>query len=221
MLGIVRWSVVFHQYKRWRWWRSCVCCEQLIFNRLPLCFVCRRRLYLNFIKNLEEISFHGSKRKIPVLSLWSWNNENHRLVQKLIVALKNGANPNLYQLFTGWMLIKCKHHNIKLVNPAVAFVSIPSADRKHPKALGKTYAVRTQGSFFNILYKKKNKNQKGLSKAERKKVQIIKLSFKKTVPKCLNLLDDVYATGASAEASIMALQSHQIEYILVWAEKQL
>ena len=201
--------------------RACVVCEELVFLELPLCRGCRRCLYLEFVKHLEQVIFLNIRhRKVPVFYLWSWGEENGFVIQKVIVALKDGGNPKLYGLFAKWMNIKLRHFN---VFPRHNVFAVPSLDRSHGLQMGKSFSKELGLRFFDILFKIGSSTQKNRGKQER---QEIRMGICKDKIEDLDLdhtgllVDDVMVTGGSLKACIEALDPAHIQYIAVWAEKQ-
>lgn len=206
-------------HKPYRWIRACVICEELLFLHEPLCRICRKSLYQEFFAHKDEVSFFPVQgRSIPVFYLWHWEDHNSYVLRKLIVSLKDGHNPRLYNLFIHWMELKLLHHNVRISHNIFA---VPS-QRRHSKQLGYCLSKAFNAGFYDILVNQSTRSQKSKKKLERKNARV---SINKDkvydldLEKSGVLADDVMVTGESLKACVKALDPIHIEYIVVWAEK--
>lgn len=199
--------------------RSCVCCQTIVFFKLPLCRLCRSFLFKQYLKSIDQVYYLNELyvNDIPIYFLWVWNKENTHVIQRVIVALKDGANPKLYYLFANWMQSKLQRHYIFLNHD---FCSVPSSNRKHPQKLIKVFASKFEGKELDFLIKINKKEQKTLTRSKRQKIAFkLKEYYRTTKP--LVLLDDVVVTGGSVQSCVKTLRPSQVEYIIVWAKKPL
>lgn len=198
--------------------KACVYCQTIIFLKVPLCPWCRRYLYRQFLKYKDHVYKLEDIEEAPLIfCLWLWTDENDLMIRKIIVAMKDGANPRLYHLFANWMQLKLQWHGVKLDHD---FCSVPSSTRQHPQRLRQVFQGRFKGENLDLLLKKEKKEQKTLTRTKRQKIVFSLKSFH-LASRPLVLLDDVLVSGFSAKACVEVLETSQIEYILVWAKKPL
>lgn len=200
--------------KKWlsRTPKNCILCESWVLFKAPLCKDCRRYLYSEYLKHEFHILNIEDR---PCYYLWEWNQRNHEWIQKIIVAMKDGHNFELYKLFMPWLLKKTSFQTQWIT-------AIPSFDRNHPLALTKVYQLFNPEAESISLVKQMQKSQKGKSKHER---QNIGFAFKdsgfdlKSVKTNLWVLDDVIATGGSFKAVLKLFKGDKVSGALVWAYK--
>lgn len=177
--------------------------------------MCRRQLFKNYKMNFNytlKIFDHSC------YFLWEWNQESEIWVQKIIIALKDGDNGKLYNLFMSWLFKK-----INGISPQILITAIPSQNRRHPEKLIETFIKNYSYGGEIVLKKNKTENQKNKSRSER-----LKTNFKvlKVNPYHLNIknknvaiFDDVLSTGGSFKGALksLSLSGAQVEFIAVWA----
>lgn len=193
--------------------KNCILCESWILNKAPLCIICRKFLYQEYLKSEFEIL---NIKNYPCYYLWKWTKANDPWIQKLIVAMKNGHNYSLYELFMPWLIKKIEAH--KKIDFVVA---IPSLDRAHPEALIKAYKNHFMKPKIIKLIKSSKKSQKYKSKSERQNIAFLISESAKVVLSekkgNILILDDVVSTGGSFKGVVRALEAHNIQALAVWA----
>lgn len=193
--------------------KTCVLCESWVFFKAPLCKACRKYLYREYLKTEFEIL---NLADYPCYFLWKWTSNNEIWIQKIIVAMKDGDNCELYQIFMPWLVRKIRRH------PDLNWVvAIPSFDRKHPQALCRAFRkYYPQTSIFELI-KVEGVSQKYQTKSER-----LNTAFKPKTDKALTeickhqkilVLDDVVATGGSFRGVARALEGKNLQLLAVWA----
>ena len=193
--------------------KNCILCESWIFYKAPLCKTCRRFLYQEYLKTEFAIL---NLNNYPCYYLWNWTQTNDFWMQKLIVAMKDGHNYSLYELFMPWLLKKIQAHT-----QIDGVAAIPSLDRAHPEALIKAYKNQDSKPQVIELIKSSKRSQKYKSKSERQNTSFLVserstdlLSAKK---ENILILDDVVSTGGSFKGVVRTLEAHNVKALAVWA----
>jgi predicted amidophosphoribosyltransferase len=193
--------------------KNCILCESWCLHKAPLCKACRKFLYQEHLKSEFDIL---NIKNYPCYFLWKWTKTNDPWIQKLIVAMKDGHNFALYELFMPWLIKKIEvHQHIKWV------AAIPSLDRAHPEALIKAYKSHFTEPKIIELIKSSKKSQKYKTKSERQNTSFeicerSKLNLSDKKGKTI-ILDDVVSTGGSFKGVLRALEGHNIQALAVWA----
>ncbi len=193
--------------------KNCILCESWILFKAPLCKPCRKFLYKKYL--ITEFQIQNIKN-YPCYYLWNWKDSNDFWISKLIVGMKDGDNPALYDVFMPWLIKKISVHT------DIAWVAaVPSLDRNHPDTLVEAYKKQNNNIKSFKLMKLNSQSQKLKSKFERGdtnfKVEANSNFNQKTNRAGILILDDVLATGGSFKGVLDALNNKNIRAIGVWA----
>ncbi len=198
--------------------KNCILCEQWVFFKIPLCKSCRKFMYFEYKKCLyDSLNIFDHK----CIYLWKWDKTTDFWVQKIIVALKNGHNYEVYKLLMSWLTKKINLDQ-DLNSNKILVTAIPSQDRDHPEYLVKALNHFYPGIKSIELKKHKAETQKNKTRFERLNTEFsiskAPLDFKLKGKKVI-VLDDVLSTGGSFKGMIRALKGAQVQFISVWAFK--
>lgn len=222
--------------------KNCILCEEWVLFKAPLCRSCRRYLYS------ESKSNSGGTLNIldhRCYYLWFWNNQNHLWIQKVILAMKDGYNSELYKVFMPWLINKINHFD-KVKN----VVAVPSLDRKHPEKLMETLHLYKDDIKTFRVFKNTPEAQKFKTKSQRLNMEfefynkpLIQDNYKSKILDLLKIfhlrirtqelraekpkffknrsliIDDVVATGGSMRGLIKLIKPRNVHSLAVWAYK--
>lgn len=194
---------------------SCVNSDPL--KPKQLCQYCWNKLQLKSLKHaLGGYSFR-------VKSLFSWDNDDPKLIRDLIIGMKAGGPK---ELFTPFAMLLCEQH-VKLSRQAktkyekYCFVPAPRANGSQPdhaETLAQELARISGGEYCPALkrisaQKQKSKNEKDRKKLARESGFHVAEEWSTPIGKFKNqtrrqlviFVDDVITTGATAKSAHQAL----------------
>jgi predicted amidophosphoribosyltransferase len=180
---------------------TCLHCGSFSVWESLLCFSCERKL---FAVAMNQIEFCRDVKNIPCLSLFRWQKDRNRILNRLSVALKGQAQALAWNYYAECFLAQWVKHETPAIS--AVFVPCPSVNdaKDHAFLFAHALSKLTKIPLLNALKRVDVKEQKRMSRLERQRFIETKFGLRSEVNEKFShvyFVDDIITTGTTIQAA--------------------
>ncbi|OYZ24680.1 MAG: hypothetical protein B7Y39_00440 [Bdellovibrio sp. 28-41-41] len=180
---------------------SCLHCGSFSVWESLLCFQCERKL---FEVSMNQIEFSREVKNITCLSLFRWQKDRNRILNRLSMALKGQFQGPAWNYYAERFLDEWLKQDTLAIS--AVFVPCPAINDAHDHAylFAKALAKLTGIPLLNALQRVDVKEQKRMSRLERQRLLETKFVLRPNINEKFShvyFVDDIITTGTTIQAA--------------------
>lgn len=180
---------------------SCLHCGSFSVWESFLCFQCERKL---FEVALNQIEFSREVKNINCLSLFRWQKDRNRILNRLSVALKGQSQGQAWNYYAERFLDEWLRHDSLPISAALVPCPAINDAKDHAFLFAKALSELTGIPLLNALQRVDVKEQKRMSRLERQRLMETKFVLRSDINEKFShvyFVDDIITTGTTIQAA--------------------